>query len=63
MKEERMGTFIEMPEYTWTCKLFGKSEIGNIIWSVVTPPCWFHRKMQYLFFGNVWTKINKKEAR
>lgn len=47
-----------MVEYSdWNCRLFAGGE-GGI--SFRPPkgqePCWFWRKMQWLCFGNEWTK-------
>lgn len=54
-------TKIEYQGSGWECELFG---MGRQI--VVNPnkemvPCWFWRKMQYLFFGNVWIHVKSKE--
>lgn len=46
-------------EYSeWQCEVFG---FENYMWFPLKnkTPNWFWRWMQYLFFGNKWTK-NKK---
>lgn len=48
---------IGRPKYTWECKLFGTIMDSCITLSVVTPPNWFWRTMQYLILGNKWKKL------
>ena len=46
------------PEYDqWKCYLFG-SDLNGLVWIPTkgNVPNWFHRKMQYIFFGNKWVK-------
>jgi len=40
----------------WTCYLFGGSKTSSIQWvpHQGEVPCWFWRKMQWIFFGNKW---------
>ena len=57
----KMDNVIEMlkPEYSeWQCEIFG---FENYIWYPLKnkTPNWFWRWMQYLFFGNKWTKKKK----
>lgn len=43
----------------WQCYLFGGYPCGaGIVWRPHRggEPNWFWRKMQWLFFGNVWVK-------
>ena len=42
------------PNYTWECYLFGLKSTITVF--VVKPPCLFWRWMQYLCFGNKWTR-------
>lgn len=45
-------SFIEPPKPTWKCQL-----VEGTYWHVVIPPNRFHRFMQTLCFGIVWTKL------
>jgi hypothetical protein len=50
---------ISFPEPSdWKCYLFGGSHTSSIVWTPTKGevPCWFWRKMQWLFFGNKWVK-------
>jgi hypothetical protein len=63
MKEKLMGadsllstmkiSGIKTPKYTWKCQL-----ISGTHWLVEEgkQPNWFHRKMQTLCFGIIWSK-------
>ena len=49
----------------WQCYLFGGSPDNNgVTWTPVKGkvPNWFWRKMQYIFFGNLWIKMEKQYA-
>ena len=48
-------------EYSeWTVELFGMGS-GFVLRPLKgDPPCWFHRVMQRLCFGNVWKKDKKQ---
>jgi hypothetical protein len=51
---------IRTPEFSnWECHMFGGHKCGSgIVWRPHKggEPNWFWRKMQWLFFGNVWVK-------
>ncbi len=53
----------EKPELSeWEVYLFGgRTKDTSIAWRPPKGkhPCWFWRKMQWLFFGNLWVKDKK----
>lgn len=52
--------FLSAPDYSeWYCYLFGnKPGDFGLVWRPLAgkEPNWFWRKMQYVFFGNLWVK-------
>jgi hypothetical protein len=44
------------PASEWKCDAFGLDDGVRIYVSEGKQPCWFHRKMQQIFFGNKWSK-------
>jgi len=50
---------VNVPEPSdWECYLFG-GDTFKWVPSKGKEPNWFWRKMQYLFFGNLWVKKEK----
>lgn len=50
-------------KYTWMCELFGISGSTSKFVTYATTktiPNAFHRFMQWVCFGNVWTRISPK---
>jgi hypothetical protein len=50
---------ISFPEPSdWKCYLFGGRHTSSFVWTPTKDhvPCWFWRKMQWIFFGNEWVK-------
>jgi hypothetical protein len=50
---------IYQPEFSeWNCHLFGAVPGSGVAWRPLKgkEPNWFWRKMQYIFFGNLWIK-------
>jgi len=54
-----MMNAIQHPDFSeWKCSLFGAHQGDGIVWRPLKgkEPNWFWRTMQYLCFGNRWTK-------
>lgn len=47
----------------WICYMFGSKDSYGLTWQPEKgkEPCWFWRKMQYIFFGNKWVKVGEDE--
>lgn len=57
---------MENKEYSdWVCYCFGAEPFQGICWRPKKgkEPNWFWRKMQFLIFGNLWIKDEKKESK
>lgn len=54
------GFLLEPNLSEWECHLFGGDMMG-LVWrpNKGKHPCWFWRKMQWLFFGNKWVRVKK----
>ena len=44
----------------WECELFGMGRAIVLRPSKGQEPCWFHRLMQWWFFGCRWVKLKKR---
>lgn len=49
--------FPQPPRYTWNCELFGMGTALVITLPEGKQPCAFWRWMQWLAFGNKWSRI------
>ena len=58
--EEVQFRVVQLPDYSdWRCQLFGMGEALVLRPEEGNVPNRFWRVMQYLFFGNKWTKENQ----
>ena len=57
IEERKDGTlgmeFIDLPKDSWEWDL----GTDGVVFTVISAPCWFHRKMQRLLVGFRWRRI------
>lgn len=57
VENEDKYAFYEPKRSEWECELFGMKGQITVCPNEDQVPNWFWRTMQYLVFGNKWTKV------